>query len=140
MVLFAGKCQHGLVGPTCIECYRLALADAQVDGAELAALRDKLLLQIEGMKKKCQPGPCRHCNCYKDIDYDFPGCTWCEILKENVETAKDLQESNRLNEELQKKLTEIVGVMQGSMVDKEAFETVYRIAKGCIERPNGEKS
>lgn len=52
MVLFAGKCQHGLVGPTCIECYRLALADAQVDCAELAALRDKLLLQVEALQKQ----------------------------------------------------------------------------------------
>lgn len=29
MVLIAGKCQHGSFGIDCIECYRLALADAQ---------------------------------------------------------------------------------------------------------------
>lgn len=44
MVLFSGKCQHGQVGPTCLDCYRLALADAQ---DELKAKE----LQIERLKK-----------------------------------------------------------------------------------------
>lgn len=44
MVLFAGKCQHGAVGPTCIECYRLALADAQ-DELKAKELQKDILLQ-----------------------------------------------------------------------------------------------
>lgn len=31
----------------------------------------------------CKIGPCGyHCNCFNDIDWDFPGCQWCKLLDE----------------------------------------------------------
>lgn len=31
---------------------------------------------------ECKLGPCGlHCNCFNDIDWDFPGCQWCQLLE-----------------------------------------------------------
>lgn len=91
MVLFVGKCQHGLVGPTCIECYRLALADAQVDCAQLASLRDKLLLQIEDLRKSQQR-------------------EFRSGLEMNSLAAKATEERDRMRADLQVALLQIEGV------------------------------
>ncbi len=38
---------------------------------------------------ECKIGPCGyHCNCYNDIDYDKPGCQWCQIITENETREK----------------------------------------------------
>lgn len=62
--------------------------------AELESLRSELETATkerdQAWASACHPGrgACKiHCNCYNDIDYDKPGCQWCEILKDSQETS-----------------------------------------------------
>lgn len=51
---------------TCPECYRLERQESDSKGAT------------------CKTGKCGlHCASYSDIDWDKPGCQWCDMLEEN---------------------------------------------------------
>src|SRR5258708_3904118 len=72
MVLFAAKCQHGQVGPTCIECYRLALGDEQDKTRELQ-------LQVSDLQKKLVEALCR-CGPRTEVNTSLHTAS-CEYVK-----------------------------------------------------------
>ena len=53
----------------------------------------------------CKVGPCGyHCNCYNDIDWDFPGCQWCQLLTQEKKRDGQIAELHLEVEALKKAL------------------------------------
>lgn len=115
--------------PSCSRLRALPMEEVRLHLEHLLGERDeeiqRLKLQIETLTKERDQwknsacgkyGKCGlHCNCYNDIDWDRPGCQWCEILRENTSTLEknvkleeDLATANRLNGEYKEALESIV--------------------------------
>lgn len=56
----------------------------------------------------CKVGPCGyHCNCFNDIDWDFPGCQWCQLLEEEKKRDEKIIALNDQNDGLLRVMNDV---------------------------------